>query len=151
MDQDQRPDAASLACRVVAAYVGKNSISPDGVLRMLKDLMNASSDLAAEVHPDDRAGQLLAPAVSIEDSITDDYIVCLEDGLRFKSLRRHLSQKYQMTPDEYRARWGLPKSYPMMAPAYARARSEVAKLREQRKRQKAGAGSPRLKPKSRMS
>ena len=63
----------------------------------------------------------------IKKSITDDYIICLEDGKQFKSLKRHLSSKYDMTPDEYRQRWGLPADYPMVAPAYAAARSKLAR------------------------
>lgn len=69
----------------------------------------------------------MKPAVSIKKSVTDDFIVCLEDGLKFKSLKRHLRSAYKMTPEEYRAKWGLPHDYPMVAPHYAAHRSRLAK------------------------
>lgn len=71
----------------------------------------------------------LVPAVPIEESVQDEYIVCLEDGLRFQMLKRHLTETYGMTPDEYRNKWGLPYSYPMTAPAYSRRRAEMARER----------------------
>src|SRR6201992_3593577 len=67
------------------------------------------------------------PAVSVRKSIGDDYLICLEDGRKFKSLKRHLRTKYNMSPEEYRAKWSLPKDYPMVAPSYAKARSDLAK------------------------
>jgi len=67
------------------------------------------------------------PAVSIKKSITPEFLICLEDGRKFKSLKRHLRSKYDMSPEDYRAKWGLPKDYPMVAPNYARARSDLAK------------------------
>lgn len=70
---------------------------------------------------------VLTPAVPIKKSVTTDYIVCLEDGKKFKLLKRHIAVRYNLTPDEYRARWGLPRDYPMVAPAYAAARSALAK------------------------
>jgi predicted transcriptional regulator len=76
------------------------------------------------------------PAVSVKKSITPDYVICLEDGKKFKSLKRHLRTAYDMTPEQYREKWGLPADYPMVAPAYAAARSELAKkmgLGQQRK------------------
>lgn len=74
-----------------------------------------------------RTGQACLPAVAIEDSVHDDYVVCLEDGLRFSMMKRHLSEVYGMTPDEYRNKWGLPRDYPMTAPAYSRRKGEIAK------------------------
>jgi predicted transcriptional regulator len=75
----------------------------------------------------DRAGETPKPAVPIKRSVTGDHIICLEDGLKFKSLRRHLRSAYNMTPEEYRAKWGLPHDYPMVAPNYAAHRSKLAK------------------------
>lgn len=72
----------------------------------------------------------LVPAVPIEESVHDDYIVCLEDGLRFQMLKRHLAETYGMTPDDYRNKWGLPFNYPMTAPAYSRRRGEIARERK---------------------
>lgn len=69
------------------------------------------------------------PAVPIDESVQDDYIVCLEDGMRFSMLKRHLAETYGMTPDQYRNKWGLPLNYPMTAPAYSRRRSEIARQR----------------------
>ncbi len=90
------------------------------------------------------------PAVSIRKSVTPDYIICLEDGLKFKSLKRHLRTKYDLTPDAYRTKWGLPNDYPMVAPSYAEARSNLAKqmgLGQQRKKPVAPAPKTRRTPK----
>ena len=79
------------------------------------------------------------PAISVKRSVTDDYLVCLEDGKRFKSLKRHLRTRYDMSPDQYREKWGLPSDYPMVAPNYAQARSRLAKqmgLGQQRRKSK---------------
>ena len=86
-----------------------------------------------------RPAELLKPAVSIKRSITPEYLVCLEDGKKFKSLKRHLRTQYQMTPDQYRAKWNLPADYPMVAPNYAAVRSQLAKqmgLGQQRRRRR---------------
>ncbi len=85
------------------------------------------------------------PAVSIKKSLTDDYLICLEDGRKFKSLKRHLRTKYNMSPEDYRAKWGLPKTYPMVAPSYAAARSQLAKqmgLGQGGRAPSKGAGKP---------
>jgi predicted transcriptional regulator len=82
--------------------------------------------------------EALVPAVPVKKSITPDFIICLEDGKKFKSLKRHLRTKYDMTPDQYRAKWGLASDYPMVAPNYASARSELAKAM--------GLGAQRRKP-----
>jgi predicted transcriptional regulator len=143
MQQEQRPTSVTYACRVVNAYVSNNTVAPEGVLELLDELISATVELSRDSAPQapstylQTPGNRRGPAAPIETSVADDYIVCLEDGLRFKSLRRHLNQKYGMTPDDYRAKWGLPSTYPMVAPAHARARSELAKAREQRKRDQA--------------
>ena len=90
-------------------------------------------------HAEGAPSEPLKPAVSVKRSITPDYIVCLEDGKKFKSLKRHLRTQYNMSPEEYREKWGLPADYPMVAPNYAQARSNLAKqmgLGQQRRRRK---------------
>jgi predicted transcriptional regulator len=135
MEHAQRLTVASQACKIAGAYVSNNTIDPDGVLELLHELMKAGEEFryganAVATVP------AVSPAVPIGESINTDYIVCLEDGRRFKSLRLHLSRKYNMSPDEYRARWGLSPQYPMVAPGYAKVRSEIAKVREQQKRER---------------
>ena len=111
---------------IVSAYVSNNSLRaadlPDliGSVHLAIRQLSESMAPAAEKVPD-------APAVPIKKSVTKDYIICLEDGKKFKSLRRHLSSSYNMTPDEYRTKWGLPNDYPMVAPSYSATRSQLAK------------------------
>lgn len=114
-----------LTADVVAAYVKNNPVPvsalPDliaSVAASLSGLVNGSAPAAAEPQK---------PAVPIKKSVTPDYIISLEDGRKFKSLKRHLMTSYGMTPDEYRAKWNLPSDYPMVAPSYAATRSEMAK------------------------
>ena len=110
---------------IVSAYVGNNSVAANDLPSLIQNVHRALTDVASgsvtvEVAPKE-------PAVPVRRSITPDHLVCLEDGRKFKSLKRHLRTKYNMSPEEYRAKWGLPKDYPMVAPNYARARSELAK------------------------
>lgn len=112
-----------ITAEIVAAYVGRNAV-PSGEL---SNLIRAVHSTLHEIGNDGPPAVALKPHVAASDSITDDYLVCLEDGLRFKSLKRHLRSKYGLTPDAYREKWGLPSDYPMVAPAYARRRSELAK------------------------
>lgn len=109
---------------IVAAYVGQNSLSSADLPALIQGVHGALSALSRGVSA---AAPAREPAVPIRKSITRDYIVCLEDGLRFKSLKRHLRARYQMSPEEYRARWNLPQDYPMVAPGYAQARSDLAR------------------------
>jgi predicted transcriptional regulator len=108
---------------IVAAYVTNNTIQKENLPALIADTFYSLSQInrpAAVV-------QELKPAVPIKRSVQPDHIVCLEDGKTFKSLKRHLKNQYSMTPKEYREKWGLPADYPMVAPNYARARSELAK------------------------
>lgn len=110
---------------IVSAYVGNNSVSAQELPAVIHSVHAAlsqasSGGVEAPVEPQE-------PAVPIRKSITPDYLICLDDGRKFKSLKRHLRTKYDMSPDEYRAKWGLPKDYPMVAPNYAKARSDLAK------------------------
>jgi len=89
------------------------------------------------------AAEAPKPAVSVRKSVTPDYIICLDDGKKFKSLKRHLRTRYNLTPEQYREKWGLPSDYPMVAPNYAKARSELAKemgLGQQRRKRRPGRG-----------
>ncbi len=114
-----------LAADVVAAYVSNNTVTmadlPSLIAQVHKALVATASGSV------EKPVEAQTPAVSIKKSIHPDYIVCLEDGKKFKSLKRHLRTKYDLSPEDYRAKWGLPADYPMVAPNYAAARSELAK------------------------
>jgi predicted transcriptional regulator len=114
----------TLTSDIVAAHVSNNSISPDALPSLIANIYGALAGLgqAAPV-----AEVALEPAVSIRTSVKPDYIVCLEDGKKLKMLKRHLMTSYNLTPDQYRARWGLAADYPMVAPNYAEKRRELAK------------------------
>jgi predicted transcriptional regulator len=114
-----------LAADIVSAYVANNSVPAADLPSLIASVHASLAFLAdgAKQEPE----QPLVPAVPVKKSIQPDYIVCLEDGKKFKSLKRHLRTAYDMTPDQYRAKWGLPHDYPMVAPNYAAARSELAK------------------------
>ena len=120
------PDRLDLAVEIVAAYVARNSLPAAELPDLLRRVHEAVMAAAAGPAPEPEA-EPLRPAVPIKKSVTDDFIVCLENGKRFKSLKRHLATAYGLTPDAYRAKWGLPKDYPMVAPAYADARSSLAR------------------------
>ncbi|HZW15025.1 MAG TPA: MucR family transcriptional regulator [Brevundimonas sp.] len=110
---------------IVSAYVGNNNVQAvevPGLISSIHAALSQVSNGAVEPEPEPKE-----PAVPIRKSITPDYLICLEDGRKFKSLKRHLRTKYNMSPEEYRAKWGLPKDYPMVAPNYAKARSDLAK------------------------
>ena len=110
---------------IVSAYVGNNNVQATDVPGLISSIHAALTQIStgvAEVEP-----EIKEPAVPVRKSITPDFLICLEDGRKFKSLKRHLRTKYNMSPEEYRAKWGLAKDYPMVAPNYAKARSELAK------------------------
>lgn len=118
-------DILEMTTRIVSAYVGANNIAveaiPDFINSVKKALINeTTSDI-------EKINEKLKPAVSVSKSITDDYIICLEDGKKLKMLKRYLRSNYGMSPEEYRKRWGLPVDYPMVAPNYAQKRSKFAK------------------------
>ena len=123
---DNSADASiQLTSKIVAAYVGNNPV-PAAELPSL--IQTVHETIASISHSENEPPQEnIAPAVSIKRSKTPDYLICLEDGKKFKSLKRHLRSKYNMSPDEYRAKWNLPADYPMVAPNYAKQRSELAK------------------------
>ncbi len=118
-------DLTSLTADIVSAYVAHNAISGEKLPDFIGSVYVALSRASTQgVEP---PKEELKPAVSIKKSVTPDYIICLEDGKKFKSLKRHLRSQYDMSPEEYREKWGLPHDYPMVAPAYAAARSDLAK------------------------
>lgn len=112
-----------LTAEITCAYVANNSVPAGELAKLIGDIHQSITTLAAgEVEP-----AVLTPAVSIKKSVQHDHIVCLEDGKKFMSLKRHLSTYHGMTPDEYRSKWGLPLDYPMTARAYSEKRSSLAK------------------------
>ena len=136
--QDDGLVLIDLAAAIVAAYVGNNAVPASDLPKLIADvhasLVNVRLGAAPLAEP---SPEPVRPAVPIKKSVANDYIVCLEDGKKFKSLKRHLSSQYNMTPEQYREKWGLPADYPMVAPAYAEARSNLAKkmgLGQQRRR-----------------
>ena len=119
------PKLMQLATKIVSAYVANNSVTPVDLPGLIARV-HAALDQAAQGGAPMYAEQL-QPVVSIKDSVTPEYIICLNDGKRLKLLKRHLRTVYNMTPDEYRSKWGLPYDYPMVAPKYAASRSALAK------------------------
>ncbi|MCG5240815.1 MucR family transcriptional regulator [Azospirillum doebereinerae] len=117
-------DLQSLTAKVVAAYVGNNTVSVHELPSLIHNVQAAFRNLG-EDKPAPAKSELV-PAVSIKKSVTPEYIICLEDGKKLKMLKRHLKTVYDLSPDEYRAKWSLPPEYPMVAPNYAKARSEMA-------------------------
>jgi predicted transcriptional regulator len=126
-----------LTATIVSAYVSNNSVASAEIPNLISQVHSAlkrvsGGQVAAPAEP-------LKPAVPVKRSVADDHIVCLEDGLKFKSLKRHLRTRYNLTPDQYREKWSLPPDYPMVAPNYAAARSQLAKqmgLGQQRRRRR---------------
>jgi predicted transcriptional regulator len=114
-----------LTAEIVSAYVSNNSVAAGDIPALISQVHAALSRVSSKTG--DGAGEPLKPAVSLKKSITPEFIVCLEDGKKFKSLKRHLRTQYNMTPEQYREKWGLSADYPMVAPNYAAARSQLAK------------------------
>lgn len=122
---ETRKELVEMAAGIVSAYVAANQLPPQEIPALIRTV-HASLQQIAEGNADLQDASL-EPAVPIKRSITPDYIVCLEDGKKFKSLKRHLRTRYNLTPDAYRSKWGLPHDYPMVAPNYAKERSTLAK------------------------
>lgn len=136
---DNNIEFVELTASIVSAFVANNSVPASDLAGLIASTHAAIAGLGRE------AGAVVepekpVPAVPIKKSITPDALICLEDGKKFKSLKRHLRTAYDMSPDQYRARWGLPVDYPMVAPSYAEARSNLAKkmgLGQQRRKRAA--------------
>ena len=125
MDAQDSNDITSLTTTIIAAYVKHHQLPVSELPRLIQSVRDSLQRLTAPAE-EAPAKEELKPAVAIKKSVTADYIVCLEDGKKLKMLKRHLMSSYGMTPDEYRAKWGLPADYPMVAPNYAKARSDLA-------------------------
>ncbi|MBM1169681.1 MucR family transcriptional regulator [Microvirga arabica] len=131
------PNYIELSADIVSAYVSNNSVPAADLPSLLASVYAALTKTAQGQQTEPQAE--LVPAVAVKKSVTPDAIICLEDGKKFKSLKRHLRSTYDMTPEQYRAKWNLPADYPMVAPNYAKARSELARsmgLGQQRKKAK---------------
>ena len=128
-------DLIDLSTEIVSAYVSHNALSVTDLPKLIADVHSALRGLQGTVVAE--PSEELKPAVPVKKSVAPDFIICLEDGKKFKSLKRHLRTHYDMSPEEYRDKWGLPADYPMVAPNYAAARSDLAKkmgLGQQRRR-----------------
>ena len=124
-DDSKQQDVLALTTEIVASFVGNNAVAMSDVPALIASVFQVLST-TGQAEPEQTAAPPM-PAVPIKKSVQHDFIVCLEDGKKLKMLKRHLATRYQMTPAEYRQRWGLPRDYPMVAPAYAAQRSELAK------------------------
>ena len=122
---EDKSEIIGMTTDIVAAYVGNNTVTAADLPNLIQSVFRSLSGVASGADAVEAAPK--EPAVSLKRSITPDYLICLEDGRKFKSLKRHLRTKYNLSPEDYRAKWGLPKDYPMVAPNYAQARSDLAK------------------------
>ena len=118
------PKFIELTANIVSAYVRNHSVPVGDIPGLISQIHSALSRVSSGA---DLASEPLKPAIAVKKSITPEHLVCLEDGKKFKSLKRHLRTQYNMTPEQYREKWDLPADYPMVAPNYAAARSELAK------------------------
>lgn len=116
-------DIMECASDIVSAYVSNNPIQSAELPDLIREIHSTLKALGNSTN----GSGTLEPAVPVKKSITDEFLICLEDGKKFKSLKRHLRSKYGLSPEEYREKWGLPYDYPMVAPSYARKRSALAK------------------------
>ncbi len=123
-DQEAGQKLLDLTSNIVAAHVSHNSVSAQDLPNLIRDVYQS---LATVGEPKETEPERPTPAVPIKRSITPDYLICLEDGKKLKMLKRHLKTAYDMTPEQYRERWGLNADYPMVAPNYAKQRSQLAK------------------------
>ncbi|MEI8395318.1 MAG: MucR family transcriptional regulator [Rhodospirillaceae bacterium] len=125
MDAPDNNNITSMTTMIVAAYVKHHQLPVSELPRLIQSVRDSLLRMTAPTE-EAPAKEELKPAVAIKKSVTPDYIVCLEDGKKLKMLKRHLMSSYGLTPDEYRAKWSLPSDYPMVAPNYAKARSDLA-------------------------
>ncbi len=122
---EDKSDVIEMTADIVSAFVSNNSVPATELPALIASVHRALSGVSSTPEVVESAPR--EPAVPVKKSVNPDFIVCLEDGRKFKSLKRHLRTKYNMSPEEYRSKWGLPKEYPMVAPNYAKARSDLAK------------------------
>ena len=137
MNDKSSSNYIELTANIVSAYVSNNAVAAGDISALISQVHSALlrvSNGQGEVAP-----EAVKPAIPVKKSITPEYLICLEDGKKFKSLKRHLRTQYNLTPEQYRDKWALPPDYPMVAPNYAAARSQLAKqmgLGQQRRRRK---------------
>ena len=124
-DQPTASELLALTTEIVASHVSNNDVSTEELPNLIQQVYSSLASAAPGIAKAE--AEVPQPAVPIKKSVMPDHIVCLEDGKKLKMLKRHLKTRYDMTPDEYRERWGLPSDYPMVAPNYAAQRSELAK------------------------
>jgi len=122
-DKPNVNELLELTTEIVAAHAGNNTVAPNDLPQLIQDVYKTLQAVGSSSASPERP----QPAVSVKKSIYPDYIICLEDGKKLKMLKRHLKTAYNLTPAEYRERWGLPPDYPMVAPSYAKHRSNLAK------------------------
>jgi len=125
MQVDEKSELVELTAEIVSAYVSNNNVVASDLPGLIGDIHAALSRASNNMPAPER--EEMKPAVPVKKSVTPEYIICLEDGKKFKSLKRHLRTHYNLSPEEYRDKWGLPHDYPMVAPNYAAARSQLAK------------------------
>src|SRR6516164_2804421 len=126
-----------LTADIVSAYVSNNTVPAGDISALISQVHSAL--LRVSNGQGEAVSETVKPAVAVKKSITPEYLICLEDGKKFKSLKRHLKTHYDLSPEDYREKWGLPRDYPMVAPNYAAARSQLAKqmgLGQQRRRRR---------------
>jgi predicted transcriptional regulator len=123
---DDKNTVVELTAEIVAAYVSNNPVAQSDLPKLIGEVYRSLSGASHVVEQKPEEPEL-KPAVSPRKSVTPDHIICLEDGKRFKSLKRHLRTHYDLSPEQYREKWNLPRDYPMVAPNYAQARSSLAK------------------------
>lgn len=127
MSEAAKLDLVKLTADIVAAYVSHNIIATSEIAPFIAQVHTALNGLDGRVPPTEIVRDEPKPAIAVKKSITPDYLICLEDGKKFKSLKRHLRSHYNLSPEQYRDKWALPHDYPMVAPRYAEARSQLAK------------------------
>jgi predicted transcriptional regulator len=137
MSESTSANYIELAADIVSAYVSNNPVPANELSSLIQEVHTALLRVTSGGAVVPVSSEAQKPAIAVKKSLNSDYIICLEDGKKFKSLKRHLRTQYNMSPEEYREKWGLPPDYPMVAPNYAKARSNLAKqmgLGQQRKR-----------------
>lgn len=122
-EQTAAADVLGLTAQIVSAHVSNNTVAPEALPSLIQQVYQTLSGVGRQAAPPSRP----EPAVPVKKSVSSDYIVCLEDGMKLKMLKRHLRTAYNMTPEQYRERWDLAHDYPMVAPNYAKQRSSLAK------------------------
>ncbi len=125
IESNKRDDVLRMAVKVATAYVSKNTLSASQLPELIQTLYSTLASV--EGNSAEPRAEVQKPAINAKKSVTPEFIICLEDGKKLKMLKRHLRTTYGMTPDEYRAKWGLAADYPMVAPNYAAQRSDFAK------------------------